>query len=121
MFGSGIEGKPPHVELEDVGELENHLDKAVVRWGLTALGCVLMRSGQLDLWQVQSVSSTSGSRQSSQKVAGRICSGCRQEFYRLRTRPDRGRSAVDRSHRATNRSMHLEHLTLTFFIDIVLT
>lgn len=121
MFGSGIGGKSPHVEVEDVGELENHLGTEVASWGLSALGCERMRSGRLDLWQAESVSPTGVSRQSDQKVAGRICSGGKQELHRPRTRLDRGRSAVDRSHEAINHSMRRKHLTLTFFIDIVLT
>ena len=86
------------MKLQGVGELEIHLDTEIAHWDLVALGRGRKSSIQLDPSQAESVSPIDVLRRSDQKVAGSICSECRQELHRLRTRSDRGRSAVDRSH-----------------------
>ena len=80
-----------------------------------------MRSSQLGPLQAESVFPIGVLRRFDQKVAGRICSECKLELHRLRTRLDQGRSAVDRPHQAIDHSMRRRHLTLTFCIDIVRT
>jgi hypothetical protein len=53
-------------------------------------------------------------------VGKHICSECKQKHHRRRTTLElvRGRSAVDRSHQATNRSTRRKQVTLTLQIDI---
>lgn len=76
--GSGIGGKSPRVELQGAGGPQIHLDMEIAHWGLVAPGHGRKHSARLDPLQAKSISPTSASTRSDQKVAGSICSGCRQ-------------------------------------------